>query len=81
MKSSVLTKEEYVVSKTLLKNFVSSQKVMSVYGEENVKKIHNWLDEKIFPNEESFVFYKRKHICHYGEYSNSPNEGNNYGVA
>ena len=36
--------------------------------------------DDIEPHEDRYIYFKRKHIRHYDEYSNSAHEGTNHGL-
>ena len=46
-------------------------------GKKFVEGVKKRIRDSIEPNEDRYVYFKRKHICHYGEYSNSAHEGTN----
>ena len=80
MKPGVNTKKQYMYSKFMLSVYLDSEEVLNDVGEEYVEKVKKFIKENIEPHEKHFLFYLRKHIRHYEEYSNSPHEGTNNGL-
>ena len=69
------TFHEYLLSKYLFLNFIGNPKVCDGIGETLSTHIQTWFKNYVEPHEQQFCFYVRKHLLHYGEYSNSAAEG------
>jgi len=75
MKDNCETEEEYKASKYLLMKLVKSQYVKDNLGTFFTANFLSFFRKHVEVFEHSFVFWRRKNIRHYGEYSNSTHEG------
>ena len=73
-----VNKIEYMISKILLYDYICS--VTEQIGQKNVDDVLEFLRGHVEVHEHNYVFYLRKDICHYEEYSNSNHEGTNGGL-
>ena len=80
MKQNCETKEEYLLSKKLLLQFVQSTYVSSRLGTLFPKNFDTFFRINVEPHENNFCFYRRKWLRHYSEYTNSCHEGTNKGI-
>ena len=80
MKPGVNTKKQYIYSKSMLRIYLDSEDVLNDVGEEFVEKVKKFVKENIEPHQNHFLFYMRKDIRQFEEYSNSPHEGTNNGL-
>ena len=80
MKDSCESKEEYEYSKSLLIKYVQSDYIKKNLGELFIDSFLLFFRQNIEPLEAFYVFYLRKDLRHYGEYSNSIHEGTNRGL-
>ena len=72
MKSSVLTEEEYTLSKCLFFAYVDSSIVTKVVGTKGSKAISEFVRNYVICHESSFAFYRRSNIRHFEIYTNTP---------
>ena len=73
-----VNKIEYMISKILLYDYICS--VTEQIGQKNVDDVLEFLRGHVKVHEHNYVFYLRKEIRHYEEYSNSSHEGTNGGL-
>jgi hypothetical protein len=76
------TEEEYKVSKALLMDFLFSKQVFDACGGDTKiqQRISNFVTGYVLIYEEQFVFYRRKTLRHFNEYTNCAHEGTNKGA-
>ena len=81
MKPMCETREEYELSKALLLQYVKSEKVDAMLGGTLfMESFLTFFRHYVEPLEAYYVYYLRKDIRHYGEYTNSIHEGTNRGL-
>ena len=80
MKENCETREEYLLSKKFLLQFVNSTYVTSRLGTHFPKNFDNFFRHSVEAYEANFCFYQRRWTRHYGEYTNSCHEGTNKGI-
>ena len=80
MKPSCETELQYLASKYLLLHYLNQEWMLEDCGEKFVDGVKKMIRDNIEPHEDRYVYFKRKHIRHYGEYSNSAHEGTNHGL-
>ena len=71
MKSQCETKEEYILSKTVLLKFVNSTYVTCKLGTLFPKKFETFFRQNVETHEMNYCFYKRNDMRHYEKYTNS----------
>ena len=74
------TRAEYKLSKKLLKEFVHSPMIESRLGSFFASNFDAFFRKNVETHEAHYLFYQRKHLRHYEEYSNSSHEGTNKGL-
>ncbi len=77
------TEQEYDVSKALLMDFIMSEKVVNDVcgGESSIpRRIMEFITNYVLIYEDQFLFYRRKNIRHFNEYTNCAHEGTNFGA-
>ena len=74
------TRAEYKLSKKLLKEFVHSTIISSKLGTFFSSNFDAFFRKNVETHEAFYVYYIRKHLRHYEEYSNSSHEGTNKGL-
>ena len=77
MKSGIETREEYILSKYLLLKYVKSPEIFQQLGDLMAAHFVLFLRKHIEVHESKYLFYLRKHVRHYGVYSNAIHEGTN----
>ena len=77
MRASCETRMEYLGSKYLLFRFLKRERTIEECGLNFVEDIIEMIRKNIEPYESFFVFYRRKRVRHFDEYSNSAHEGTN----
>ena len=80
MKQGCETLEEYRLSKYLLYKYLQSKPVVDNVSTLFYSNVELYLKKYIETHESKFLFCFRKHIRHYGEYSNTILEGCNNGL-
>ena len=80
MKPGIETREEYMLSKYLLLKYVNSPQVVEQLGTLMASHMVLFLRKYIDPHESKFLFYLRKNVRHYGEYSNTIHDGTNNAI-
>jgi hypothetical protein len=80
MKSDCETKEQYEVSKALLRSYLASKRVVSILGEEGSASIVRFILKYVEPYELNYCFYLRLGVRHYDTYTNCAHEGTNNGL-
>ena len=80
MSDACETMQEYNYSKFQLTRYIKSDYVTSTLGYVFAENVLRWLRKYVFVHESYFLFCLRKHIRHYGEYSNSIHEGTNNAI-
>ena len=80
MKNSFETREDYLVSKLMFKNFLSSKQIKSKLGTTFIQNVKNFVTIHIEPHETHFFFYLRLNPRYFEEYMNSIHEGTNRGL-
>ena len=80
MKPGIETREAYMLSKYLLLKYVNSPQVVEQLGTLMASHMVLFLRKYIDPHESKFLFYLRKHVRHYAEYSNSVHKGTNNAI-
>ena len=80
MQSSCGTKDEYNISKILLFHYVDSKFLKENIGDIAARTIILYFRTYLFVREDKFVFYKRIHVRHFDEYTNSCGEGTNNAI-
>jgi hypothetical protein len=68
------TKEEYDVSKALFVFHLESPQLLKKIGPEYVQSVQDMYKTAIYPHEGDFVFYRRKTLFAFEEYTNSTQE-------
>ena len=74
------TRAEYKLSKKLLKEFIHSKIISSKLGTFFASNFSAFFRKNVETHEAFYVFYIRRHLRHYEEYSNSSHEGTNKGL-
>ena len=80
MRDSCETELEYLTSKYLLFEYLSSDLVTEQCGKDFAEEVRKLIRDHIEPYEQIFVCYQKKGIRHFYEYSNSAHEGTNNGL-
>lgn len=80
MKPICFTYEQYLISKTLLHQYIRTPLIVNRLGENFVLRVEFWLRNHVVIHSDNFLFCKRKNIRHFDEYSNSKHEGTNRGL-
>ena len=80
MKKTCETRLQYLSSKFLLLEYLDQENIIEDCGIDFINGVKRMIRNNIEPIEENYVYYKRKHIRHFGEYSNSAHEGTNHGL-
>jgi hypothetical protein len=68
------TKEEYQVSKVLFVFYLESPELRKKLGPQLVKSVQDMYKTAIYPHEGDFVFYRRRTLFAFEEYTNSTQE-------
>ena len=80
MKPTCETELQYLGSKYLLLDYLNSPQIKEDCGSYFIESVKRMIREHIEPNQDKYVYYKRKHKRHFAEYSNSAHEGANFGL-
>ena len=80
MKPSCETGLQYLASKYLLNEYLNQDWMTGDCSEKFVEEVKKMIRDNIEPHQDQYVYFKRKHIRHYGEYSNSAHKGTNHGL-
>ena len=75
MKSSILTEDEFVISKSLFFSYLHSDVVKSKIGSKGCFHIAEFVRKHVLCHESWFAFFKRKGVRHFENYTNTPHEG------
>jgi hypothetical protein len=75
------TEEEFSLSNALFMMFLDSHEfAAALQSNQAVTQAKEFYKNRIYPNLEHLVFYKRKHLLHFDTNSNSAHEGTNRGM-
>jgi len=76
------TQEEYDLSKAFLIDFILSKNVLHTCGGDAAipRRILDFITNYVLIYEDSYVFFRRKSIRHFNEYTNCAHEGTNHGT-
>jgi hypothetical protein len=74
------TRKEFLVSKSLFLAFMDSDFVAGTLDAETCKAILKFVRENVFPYQDRFCFYLRKHLFHLCAHTNCGMEGTNNGI-
>ena len=77
MKSSCETREEYIFSKATFLWYIHFDHVLDVLGQMYVDSFLIFFRNSVETVESYYCFWRRSHIRHYEEYTNSTHEGTN----
>ena len=80
MKGNCSTYLEYKYSRYLFMKYLYSRVITNTFGVPFANSVAMFLKRHILPHENTFLYCIRSKIRHYGEYSNTPLEGTNYGL-
>ena len=80
MKSSCESQLEYNISQHLLYCYLCSNHIVHTCGVDFKRRVTAFITQCITSHEEYYLFYKRKYVRHFDEYSNSCLEGVNSGI-
>ena len=75
MKSSILTENEYLISKSLFFSYLHSDYVKSKIGSKGCFHIAEFVRKYVLCHESWFAFHKRLGVRHFENYTNTPHEG------
>ena len=79
-KPSCETRLQYLASKFLLLHYLEQDHIIEDCGIDFINGVKKMIHENIEPNEADYVYYLRKKVCHFAEYSNSAHEGTYHGL-
>ena len=74
------TKDEYSLSKALLIGVVNCETMSKCFVPDTIKAIIQFLNEKIFVHEGSYLAYEKKKLFNMEQHSNSAHEGTNNAI-
>ena len=74
------TRLQYLASKFLLLQYLEQEHIVDDCGIDFINGVKKMIRENIEPNEHDYVYYLRKKVRHFAEYSNSAHEGTNHGL-
>ena len=80
MRLSCESQQEYIISQHLLYRYLCSAHIVHSCGPDFKRRVTAFITQCITSHEEYYLFYKRKYVRHYDEYSNSCLEGVNSGI-
>ena len=80
MKQRCVTYLQYKYSRYLFMKYLYSREIVNTFGVSFSNNVAMFVRKHVLPHEKSFLYCLRNHIRHYGEYSNTPLEGTNYGL-
>ena len=75
MKPVCNSEEAYLFSKYILKQWLESTVVRESVGDDMAGRILYFLDRHVFPHESYYVYYRRRVVAHFHDYSNIPAKG------
>ena len=75
-----LSKSEFELSVALFLNYVSSQSVVNILGQDACGDIIEFARSKVIANKDHFVYYLRHSLFHLNIYTNCGHEGTNNGI-
>ena len=74
------SKDEYSLSKALLIGVVNCEILSKCFVPDTIKAINQFLNEKIFVHEGSYLAYEKKKLFNMEQHSNSAHEGTNNAI-
>ena len=80
MKGRCSTYLQYRYSRYLFMKYLYSREIIDTFGVSFSNNVAMFLRKHILPHEKTFLYCLRNNIRHYGEYSNTPLEGTNFGL-
>ena len=80
MKGRCSTYLRYKYSRYLFMKYLYSREIIDTFGVSFANNVAMFVRKHILPHEKTFLYCLRKNIRHYGEYSNTPLEGTNFGL-
>ena len=80
MKRRCLTYLQYKYSRYLFMKYLYSKEFTDLFGVAFSNNISMFVRQHVQTHENYFLYCHRNNIRHYGEYSNTPLEGTNYGI-
>ena len=78
MKRACPTYLQYKYYRYLFMKYIFSSKVVRLFGLAFLINVAMFLHKHALLHEKYFLYSHKNHICHYGEYSNTPIEGTNF---
>ena len=80
MKPSCVTFLQYKYSRYLFMKYLYCKEVIDLFGITFSNNVATFVRRHVLIHEKYFLYCYRNGIRHYGEYSNTPLEGTNYGL-
>ena len=80
MKRTCPTYLQYKYSRYLFMKYIFSSQVVNLFGIAFSNNVAMFVRKHVLLHKKYFIYSQRNHIRHYGEYSNTPLEGTNYGL-
>ena len=80
MKRICPTYLQYKYSRYLFMKYIFSSQVVHLFGLAFSNNVAMFVRKHVLLHEKYFLYNQRSHIRHYGEYSNTPLEGTNFGL-
>ena len=80
MKRRCLTYLQYKYSRYLFMKYIYSKEFTDIFGVAFSNNISTFVRQHVTTHENYFLFCHRNSVRHYGEYSNTPLEGTNFGI-
>ena len=71
---------QYKYSRYLFMKYLYSREIIDTFGVSFSNNVAMFLRKHVLPHEKTFLYCLRNNIRHYGEYSNTPLEGTNFGL-
>ena len=80
MKRRCLSYLQYKYSRYLFMKYISSKEFTDIFGVAFSNNISTFVRQHVITHENYFLYCNQNKIRHYGEYSNTPLEGTNFGI-